>query len=523
MSAPKRKKAYNIDELRSKGLDNQETFLKLTEKWNSETRTGWYCNDYGIFTYYKNGVESIDSQLGFSHIQFDEDKINIFYSANRLIASDPVFPEQVAYVEYDFINNKQASFWWCPTLGGFLQTKDLWKITRNKEEYKSLVGMPHGEDGVHLVHLSFLSKETKLEHNPYGPASYCDGEFFPKYYFNGRLCRSKAEWQRKIAAKNKKTSTKRDEAAILMEQSNKPKLRVLELESGEKLPVNYTGIIKYSGGDKIWWLNGTRHREDGPAVEWANGDKHWYLNGKLHREDGPAVEWADGTKFWHLNGKSYSEANWKIAVEKLNKEREGERKENTSPVIETSQHSPGTVCQHRMLMDCVSSKPTVMQSIKTTAKKDFNTVVVRVAADKLSDVVQVALIAALKKALDNKTTNQIDKFFSSKQGKVFIKMMVGIIVPMMIQKFPERFQGILEAVSTESRIQAEVHIASTMVDTIGEFITPMLGHFAQSMEALEDSSTGVRVFVEQTNLAATSREESIGETVSTQSRSHLVS
>jgi hypothetical protein len=164
-----------------------------------------------------------------------------------------------------------------------------------------------------------------------------------------------------------------------------------------------------------------------------------------------------------------------------------------------------------------------MQSIKTTAKKDFNTVVVRVAADKLSDVVQVALIAALKKALDNKTTNQIDKFFSSKQGKVFIKMMVGIIVPMMIQKFPERFQGILEAVSTESRIQAEVHIASTMVDTIGEFITPMLGHFAQSMEALEDSSTGVRVFVEQTNLAATSREESIGETVSTQSRSHLVS
>ena len=23
---------------------------------------------------------------------------------------------------------------------------------------------------------------------------------------------------------------------------------------------------------------------------WANGDKVWYLNGKRHREDGPAVE-----------------------------------------------------------------------------------------------------------------------------------------------------------------------------------------------------------------------------------------
>jgi hypothetical protein len=34
------------------------------------------------------------------------------------------------------------------------------------------------------------------------------------------------------------------------------------------------------------------------------GDKCWYLNGKRHREDGPAEEWADGTKcwYWWLNG-----------------------------------------------------------------------------------------------------------------------------------------------------------------------------------------------------------------------------
>ena len=28
----------------------------------------------------------------------------------------------------------------------------------------------------------------------------------------------------------------------------------------------------------------------------------WYLNGKRHREDGPANEWADGTKSWWVNG-----------------------------------------------------------------------------------------------------------------------------------------------------------------------------------------------------------------------------
>ena len=56
-------------------------------------------------------------------------------------------------------------------------------------------------------------------------------------------------------------------------------------------------------GNKMWYLNGKLHREDGPASEWANGNKSWYLNGKRHREDGPAVERVSGNKYWYLNGK----------------------------------------------------------------------------------------------------------------------------------------------------------------------------------------------------------------------------
>ncbi|MFA5024229.1 MAG: hypothetical protein WC523_04695 [Patescibacteria group bacterium] len=41
----------------------------------------------------------------------------------------------------------------------------------------------------------------------------------------------------------------------------------------------------YDNGDKYWHLNGRRHREDGPAVEWANGDKFWYLNDILYTEE----------------------------------------------------------------------------------------------------------------------------------------------------------------------------------------------------------------------------------------------
>jgi hypothetical protein len=77
-------------------------------------------------------------------------------------------------------------------------------------------------------------------------------------------------------------------------------------------PVCTTG--KY--GTKRWRLNGKRHREDGPAIEYSDGSKRWYLNGKLHREDGPAIEYPNGTKHWYLNGKEVTKdyfIRWQIA------------------------------------------------------------------------------------------------------------------------------------------------------------------------------------------------------------------
>ena len=70
--------------------------------------------------------------------------------------------------------------------------------------------------------------------------------------------------------------------------------------------IEYT-VKVYADGTKFWYLNGKRHREDGPAVEYAHGPKHWYLNGKYHREDGPAIENEDGTKFWYLDDKIHRE------------------------------------------------------------------------------------------------------------------------------------------------------------------------------------------------------------------------
>lgn len=77
--------------------------------------------------------------------------------------------------------------------------------------------------------------------------------------------------------------------------------------------IEYT-VKVYSDGDKYWYLNGLRHREDGPAVEYSDGSKKsWYLNGLLHREDGPAIEFSDGTKAWYLNGQHHTEEDYNDA------------------------------------------------------------------------------------------------------------------------------------------------------------------------------------------------------------------
>ena len=71
----------------------------------------------------------------------------------------------------------------------------------------------------------------------------------------------------------------------------------------------------------LWYANGEKHREDGPACELSDGSKFWYRNGLRHREDGPANEYFDGTVSWHLNGRQYleSEFNEIISNKKLSR------------------------------------------------------------------------------------------------------------------------------------------------------------------------------------------------------------
>jgi hypothetical protein len=73
--------------------------------------------------------------------------------------------------------------------------------------------------------------------------------------------------------------------------------------------VDGVGVVK----SEEWYLNGKRHRTDGPAVqEWMVEDgcrflayEEWYLNDQLHRTDGPAYR---GQELVYLeDGRSHPE------------------------------------------------------------------------------------------------------------------------------------------------------------------------------------------------------------------------
>ena len=59
---------------------------------------------------------------------------------------------------------------------------------------------------------------------------------------------------------------------------------------------------KNADGYKAWYINGIRHRIDGPAIEYTSGTKQWYINDELHRTDGPAIEYINGRKEWYVHG-----------------------------------------------------------------------------------------------------------------------------------------------------------------------------------------------------------------------------
>ena len=55
--------------------------------------------------------------------------------------------------------------------------------------------------------------------------------------------------------------------------------KYIERNSSQSTAQGYE-LVTLTSGTKIWYLNGERHREDGPAYEGIRNNKEWWLNGE---------------------------------------------------------------------------------------------------------------------------------------------------------------------------------------------------------------------------------------------------
>jgi hypothetical protein len=71
-------------------------------------------------------------------------------------------------------------------------------------------------------------------------------------------------------------------------------------------------IVEHDDGSVLYFEDGVRHRDGGPAVTCPNGYKSWYRRGLSHRIDGPAIEWPSGGKEYWLDGVQYTEEEFRF-------------------------------------------------------------------------------------------------------------------------------------------------------------------------------------------------------------------
>lgn len=84
------------------------------------------------------------------------------------------------------------------------------------------------------------------------------------------------------------------------------KPKVINLNYTQRMPENFTGVIKWEEARICYYKKGKYHREGGPAIVYPTALKYWCFEGKPHRTDGPAIEYSNMEKEWCIEGNCYT-------------------------------------------------------------------------------------------------------------------------------------------------------------------------------------------------------------------------
>ncbi len=129
------------------------------------------------------------------------------------------------------------------------------------------------------------------------------------------------------------------------------------------------------------------------------------------------------------------------------------------------------------------------KNIKATAKSDLRESGKRVAVKKTAEAVQAGIVNLLSEGKTGKEKASIRKSVSealeTPGGQAAISFLIGAIAPMVEDKVPEKYRGMVKEGGQEFRVQAEVYAAMSAIDVFAE---PAI---KAAMEGLTSSLDGV--------------------------------
>lgn len=126
----------------------------------------------------------------------------------------------------------------------------------------------------------------------------------------------------------------------------------------------------------------------------------------------------------------------------------------------------------------IKSENKLVQTIKSDAVE----VAKRIAANKIITLINNLVIKTMIQKVGGKHKATLMNFFESTNGKAFVSIATGMLLPLLTDKLPEQYRPYLNEIGDEFRVSGEVDIVSQLAD----FATgPLFASVADSLSTME--------------------------------------
>lgn len=117
-----------------------------------------------------------------------------------------------------------------------------------------------------------------------------------------------------------------------------------------------------------------------------------------------------------------------------------------------------------------------------TVKSDAVEVAKRIAANKIVSLINDLIIKTMIQKVGGRHKSSLLKFFESTNGKAFVGIATGIMLPLLADKLPEQYRPYLNEMADEFRVSGETDIVSQLAEFAAG---PLFSSVADSLKTLD--------------------------------------